>query len=77
MTTDYELAVLGYPRFKEANLRAIEAVERRLETPLPQVRRIVETADVADQVALLLVFDLLAHFIDTEEKLATKVLDQA
>lgn len=73
--TDYELAVLGYPRFKEANLRVIEAVERRLETPLPQMRQIIEKADVQDQTALLLVLDLLGHFIDTEEKLATKVLD--
>lgn len=70
------LAAIGRPRFLEAIKRSLDHIELRLETKVPNLRRLFEGATLDDeQVAeALLVIDLLEHFIDTEEKLAKKIL---
>lgn len=74
--TNPELAILGRPRFLEAIKRSLDCVERRLETKVPHLRAKLNTF-TDDQIAeFLMVTDLLEHYIDTEEKLAKKILKQ-
>jgi hypothetical protein len=63
-------------RLREAVLRNTDLIEQAMEVKLERFRGLISNLSLEGKLfnELLLMTDLLAHHIDTEEKLARKIL---